>query len=126
MHRPPATLIILMLAATAAFAQGRASDPIDYQTAHLSRASRPSASPARSRSTATSTSRNGRWRLRRTDFIQRQPFRVCRRTSATEVRILYDDDNLYVGYNCFDSDPATWSSMGWSRTFSSRSLDTRI
>jgi hypothetical protein len=37
------------------------------------------------------------------DFIQRIPLTGQPATERTEVRLLYDDDNLYVGVHCFDS-----------------------
>jgi hypothetical protein len=40
-----------------------------------------------------------------TDFIQQRPRPGEPATERTEVRFLYDDDNLYVGVFCFDSDP---------------------
>jgi hypothetical protein len=39
------------------------------------------------------------------DFITSQPRAGERAVEQTEVRFLYDDDNLYVGFICFDSDP---------------------
>jgi hypothetical protein len=41
-----------------------------------------------------------------TDFVQYQPQNGGPPTERTEVRILYDDDNLYVGALCFYSDPS--------------------
>ncbi len=41
-----------------------------------------------------------------TDFIQIGPRSGARAFERTEVRFLYDDDNLYVGLYMFDSDPA--------------------
>ena len=40
-----------------------------------------------------------------TDFIQKFPRNGAPSTERTEVRFLYDDDNLYVGVVCFDSEP---------------------
>src|SRR5688572_31546372 len=40
-----------------------------------------------------------------TDFIQKFPNNGAPSTERTEVRFLYDDDNLYVGVVCFDSEP---------------------
>src|SRR5688572_6237767 len=40
-----------------------------------------------------------------TDFIQKFPNNGAPSTERTEVRFLYDDDNLYVGVTCFDSEP---------------------
>ena len=36
------------------------------------------------------------------DFYQRIPLTGAPATDRTEVRVLYDDDNLYVGIICFD------------------------
>ena len=40
-----------------------------------------------------------------TDFLQREPDEGAPATEATEVRILRDKDNLYLGFRCFDADP---------------------
>jgi len=40
------------------------------------------------------------------DFLQRDPDEGKPATEATEVRILYDDDAVYVGARMFDSEPA--------------------
>ena len=39
------------------------------------------------------------------EFIQREPQEGQPATEKTEVRILYDDTNLYFGLVCFDSQP---------------------
>ena len=41
-----------------------------------------------------------------TGFVQRSPFRGRPASEPTEVRFLYDEDNLYVGVICFDSEPS--------------------
>ena len=38
-----------------------------------------------------------------TDFVQQEPLMGEPSTERTEVRILYDDENLYLGVYCFDS-----------------------
>lgn len=40
-----------------------------------------------------------------TNFTQREPIEGAGATERTEVRILYDDDALYVGARLFDSRP---------------------
>jgi hypothetical protein len=40
-----------------------------------------------------------------TDFYQRLPRTGAPASDRTEVRVLYDDDNLYVGIICFDTEP---------------------
>jgi hypothetical protein len=41
-----------------------------------------------------------------TDFFQRVPISGIPAGERTEVRVLYDDDNLYFGINCYDSQPS--------------------
>src|SRR5207245_1865309 len=40
------------------------------------------------------------------NFVQAEPFEGQPATELTEVRILYDDLNLYIGAICYDSDPS--------------------
>src|SRR5688572_9859477 len=40
-----------------------------------------------------------------TDFIQKFPNNGSPSTERTEVRFLYDDDNLYIGFICYDTTP---------------------
>jgi Domain of unknown function (DUF5916)/Carbohydrate family 9 binding domain-like len=40
------------------------------------------------------------------DFIQSEPHEGEPATERTEVRILYDDNSLYIGAICYDSDPS--------------------
>lgn len=40
------------------------------------------------------------------EFVQRYPKPDTAPAFPTQVRILYDDDNLYVGVKCFDPEPA--------------------
>ncbi len=39
------------------------------------------------------------------DFLQFEPYNLIAPTVRTEVRILYDDDNIYVAFNIFDPNP---------------------
>ncbi len=39
------------------------------------------------------------------DFTQKEPREGQPATEPTEVRLLYDDENLYIGVYCFDSSP---------------------
>jgi hypothetical protein len=39
------------------------------------------------------------------DFVQQFPVERATPTEKTEFRVLYDDDNLYIGVSCYDSDP---------------------
>jgi hypothetical protein len=41
-----------------------------------------------------------------TDFRQQEPTEGAAASERTEVRVLFDDRNLYVGIHAFDSDPA--------------------
>ena len=40
-----------------------------------------------------------------TDFRQREPVEGAPASERTEVRILRDNDNIYLGFRCFDADP---------------------
>jgi hypothetical protein len=40
-----------------------------------------------------------------TDFLQEEPIPGAMPTFKTEVRILYDDENLYVSFMCYDNEP---------------------
>jgi uncharacterized protein DUF5916/cellulose/xylan binding protein with CBM9 domain len=40
------------------------------------------------------------------DFVQAEPFEGQSATEQTEVRLLYDEDAVYVGVICFDRDPS--------------------
>ena len=39
------------------------------------------------------------------DFLQNEPYNLEAPTIETEVRVLYDDDNLYIAYNNIDPNP---------------------
>jgi hypothetical protein len=41
-----------------------------------------------------------------TDFLQKNPDSGAPASERTEARFLYDDDNLYIGVICFDSQPS--------------------
>jgi len=45
------------------------------------------------------------------DFIQQQPNQGRPPSQKTEVKILYDDDNLYVALKCFDDEPEKISTV---------------
>ena len=38
-------------------------------------------------------------------FIQQAPNQLKKPLQETEIKILYDDNNLYVGFKCFDIGP---------------------
>ena len=99
-------LAVSFTCASSAFSQERsAPDEIDYDTAHLSRV----ATAVRVGETITIDGRldEPAWELAPPvgDLIQRRPRSGEPMTERTEVRFLYDDDNLYIGVICFDSDP---------------------
>ena len=60
-----------------------------------------------------------------TDFVQQEPLMGEPSTERTEVRMLYDDENLYLGVYCFDSagsEGITISDI--SRDYAPRETDT--
>ena len=86
------------------FSQGP-SVPIDYETARLSRIA--TALRATEKITLDGKLEEPSWKLAipATDFTQQRPHTDEPATQRTEVRFVYDDNNLYVGVTCFDSDP---------------------
>jgi hypothetical protein len=40
-----------------------------------------------------------------TDFYQRETFEGIPATEPPHVSLLFDEENLYIGFRCFDSDP---------------------
>jgi hypothetical protein len=57
------------------------------------------------------------------DFVQHRPNNGEPAREQTEVRFLYDDDNLYVGVICFDSDLAHITLSSIQRDFSTFESD---
>jgi hypothetical protein len=48
-----------------------------------------------------------------TNFIQQDPDNGSPATEQTEVRIIFNEDSLYMGVTCFDSEPEKW--LGYQR-----------
>jgi hypothetical protein len=99
-------LVGCLACASPAFAQERAARPaIDFDTAHLSRI----VTAVRISEPITLDGRFDEPAWERAvplgNFLQRRPRNGEPMTERTEVRFLYDDDNLYIGVYCFDSDP---------------------
>jgi hypothetical protein len=57
------------------------------------------------------------------DFLQLRPDNGAPAREQTEVRILYDDENIYVGVICFDSDPARITLNSIQRDFNTFESD---
>src|SRR5262245_20708265 len=58
-----------------------------------------------------------------TDFIQNQPRPGASSLQRTEVRFLYDDNNLYVGFSCFDDRPELMTIRGLEKEFGQNDTD---
>lgn len=65
------------------------------------------------------------WRLATpaANFVQQQPVEYGRPTEASEVRFLYDDDNLYVGALLHDDEPGRLITNELTRDFAARDGD---
>ncbi len=65
------------------------------------------------------------WRLAlpATDFIQNQPQPGQAANQRTEVRFIYDDDNLYVGFTAFDTNPELMTIQGLQEDFGQSDTD---
>ena len=102
-------LAVYFSSASAAFAQGPSTRPsfaeIDYETARLSRIA--TAVRVTEQITLDGQLDEPAWKLAvpASDFTQRRPRPGDPATDRTEVRFLYDDDNLYIGVFCFDVEP---------------------
>ena len=57
-------------------------------------------------------------------FVQSDPAEVEPATENTEVRILYDDENLYIGVNCHDEKDANIIINSLKKDFNNNSTDT--
>ena len=56
-------------------------------------------------------------------FLQREPDEGAPASERTEVHILRDDDNLYLGFRCFDRIAISALGLGCYRIFSVRQID---
>src|SRR6476620_4273433 len=113
MKMPLISALILCLADQAGYSQNLSTSaivstaspaPINYETAHLSRV----VTAIRINETITLDGRfeEPAWQLAlpAKDFTQQEPHPGEPSRERTEARFLYDDDNLYVGLWCYDSD----------------------
>ena len=100
------------------------SQQIDYETARLSKVV--TAVRINEKITLDGRLEEPAWKLAlpATDFVQLQPRGGEPSPERTEVRFLYDDDNLYVGVNCFDSDAASIVVNGLRNDFAPGETDT--
>ena len=112
-------LVILSFATVpSAFSQGVANGPaVDYETAHLSRVV--TAVRTTERITLDGRLDEPAWQLAvpATDFIVQVPRPGEPSRERTEVRFLYDDNNLYAAFLCFDSDPAHMTINGLQQDY---------
>jgi hypothetical protein len=111
---------VLWLVPVSVFSQGvaRPNVPaIDFETARLSRVV--AAVRITEKITLDGKLDEPAWRLAPAakDFIQLRPNNGAPAREQTEVRVLYDDDNLYVGVIAFDSDPAHVTLKSLQRDF---------
>ena len=97
-------IAVCLILAVSAFSQ-ETPDTIDYETARLSRIA--TAVRAAEKMTLDGRLEEPSWKLAipATDFVQQRPHPGQIATQRTEVRFVYDDNNLYVGVTCFDSEP---------------------
>jgi hypothetical protein len=99
---------LCLISAISAFAQdnGLAPVAIDYDAIRLERVVK--AVRTTEKITLDGHLEEPVWQLAipATDFITTLPRPAEPASARTEVRFVYDDDNLYVGFICFDSDPS--------------------
>jgi hypothetical protein len=97
-------LFTIFLAMTASALSQDAPASIDYETFHLTRVAQ--ALRVTEKITLDGHLEEPTWSqaLPISDFIQQRPNTGVLATERTIVRFLYDDENLYVGAICYDSD----------------------
>ena len=88
-----------------AYSQESAEPPIDYATAYLDR--QVTAVRIAEEITLDGLLNEASWSLAQpaTDFIRWRPNPGEPAIETTEVYFLYDDDNLYIGFICHDTEP---------------------
>jgi len=59
------------------------------------------------------------------DFKMVEPIPGSQPTEKTEVRILYDQANLYIAVRCYDSEPDKITAIQWNMIKQKRKLKTR-
>ena len=108
-----------VVATGAAFAQ----TPVDFETARLER--RLPATRATAEIVLDGVVTDAEWSEApvASSFTQGNPFEGMPATFRTEVRVLYDDEFLYVGAKAFDDDPSAIIVNDLSRDFSTRAGD---
>ena len=98
-------LVLFACSALPVFSQQSSTPPIDYETAHLDRIV--SAVRITEEIRLDGVLDEPAWQLASpaANFIQWQPSPGEPAPEPTEVYFLYDDENLYVGFICYDSEP---------------------
>jgi Domain of unknown function (DUF5916)/Carbohydrate family 9 binding domain-like len=104
-------------------AGGQSPTPIDYSTARFSRSVH--AVRIDERIAIDGRLDEPAWQRAEpaTDFTQWEPHPEMPASERTEVRFLYDDDNLYVGARCWDSDAGHLTVHELKQDFESREED---
>ena len=100
----PAVILGILVLAHSAFSQ-QAPAPINYETARLSKIA--TAVRTDEKITIDGRMQEPAWQLAVpvTDLIETRPTPGAPARERTEVRFLYDDENLYAAVYCYDSDP---------------------
>jgi uncharacterized protein DUF5916/cellulose/xylan binding protein with CBM9 domain len=99
----PGAIIAIFIAARVAFSQ-EARIPVNYETARLSKIA--TAVRTTEKITIDGKLEEPAWQLAIpvTELIETRPTAGAPARERTEVRFLYDDENLYVAASCYDSD----------------------
>src|SRR5262245_52140261 len=103
--------LICLLTAVTAFPQGRVINTADYESVRATKIVK--AVRIHEKITLDGRLEEPVWQLAlpATDFVQQQPHVGEISPDRTEVRFLYDDDNLYVGVVLYDSDAPVVTSI---------------
>ncbi len=123
MRFPQPLLLVLALAVPVHAEPQNQNGPIDYETARLER--RLMAVRTYGDILLDGALEEGDWREAPVakDFIQSEPREGEPATFDTEVRVLYDDQNLYIGVRAYDDEPDKLIIRDLTRDYNTRSVD---
>ena len=115
---------ICLLLSVSARSGAQESAPIDFETARFER--RLSAKRAAGVIVIDGQLDEADWRAAplATDFLQNDPREGEPATARTEVRVLYDDENLYFGFIAYDAEPDKLVINDLTRDFNALAGDT--
>ena len=116
-------LCVIVTLPWSVYSEAQSGPPIDYETARLERRLTAVRTKARIVLDGSLDERDWREAPAAKNFIQSDPHEGEPATFDTEVRILFDDQNLYIGMNAYDDEPDKLIIRDRTRDYNTRSVD---